>query len=33
MRTDLHQHLLPEELLAALARRTGSPRIVRDGRG
>lgn len=32
MRIDLHQHLLPEELLAALGRRTGSPRIVRDGR-
>ena len=33
MRTDMHQHLLPEELIAALARRTASPRLVRDGRG
>jgi 6-methylsalicylate decarboxylase len=31
MRTDLHQHLLPEELIAALARRTAPPRLVPDG--
>jgi hypothetical protein len=32
MRTDLHQHLLPEDLIAALARRSEAPRIVKDGR-
>jgi hypothetical protein len=31
--TDLHQHLLPETLIAALARRTPAPRLRRDGRG
>ena len=33
MATDLHQHLLPEPLIAALARRTAPPRLARDGRG
>jgi hypothetical protein len=33
MPTDLHQHLLPETLIDALARRSAPPRIVRDGRG
>ena len=33
MRTDLHQHLLPEALIAALARRSETPRVRRDGRG
>jgi hypothetical protein len=33
MRTDLHQHLLPEALIAALARRATPPRLARDGRG
>ena len=28
MRTDLHQHLLPEDLIAALSRRTQAPRIA-----
>ena len=27
MRTDVHQHLLPEDLIAALSRRTTAPRI------
>ena len=31
MATDLHQHLLPEPLIAALARRTAPPRLARDG--
>lgn len=31
--TDLHQHLLPEALIAALARRSEAPRLARDGRG
>ena len=31
MRTDVHQHLLPEPLVAALARRRLPPRIVADG--
>src|SRR3954452_21175708 len=30
---DVHQHLWPEPLLAALARRDRPPRIVRDGHG
>jgi hypothetical protein len=30
---DLHQHLWPEALLAALARRTSTPRLVRSDRG
>jgi hypothetical protein len=30
MRTDVHQHLLPEDLIAALSRRTTAPRIA-DG--
>src|SRR5215212_176816 len=30
---DLHQHLWPEALLAALARRTSTPRLVRRDRG
>jgi hypothetical protein len=29
--TDIHQHLWPEELLAALSRRAGAPRLVRQG--
>ena len=33
MPTDLHQHLLPEPLIAALARRSAAPRLARDGRG
>src|SRR4051812_34329239 len=33
MRTDVHQHLLPEPLVAALARRGRPPRIVPDGLG
>jgi hypothetical protein len=33
MRTDVHQHLLPEPLVIALARRRRAPRIVRDGGG
>jgi 6-methylsalicylate decarboxylase len=28
MRTDVHQHLLPEDLIAALSRRTRAPRIA-----
>lgn len=32
MPTDLHQHLLPEGLIHALARRSAPPRLVRDGR-
>src|SRR3954464_5928750 len=28
MRTDVHQHLLPEDLIAALSRRTTAPRIA-----
>ena len=28
MRTDVHQHLLPEDLIAALSRRTQAPRIA-----
>jgi len=28
--TDLHQHLLPEALIAALARRSEAPRLARD---
>jgi hypothetical protein len=31
MRTDLHQHLLPEPLIGALARRPAAPRVVGDG--
>src|SRR4051794_31329535 len=31
MRTDVHQHLLPEPLIAALARRRRAPRLARDG--
>ena len=30
--TDIHQHLWPEELLAALSRRAEAPRLVRTGR-
>ncbi len=30
--TDIHQHLWPDELLGALARRTDAPRLQRDGR-
>lgn len=33
MATDVHQHLLPEDLIAALARRATAPRLRRDGRG
>src|SRR4051794_14417229 len=33
MRTDVHQHLLPEPLVAALARRHTAPRLARDGTG
>src|SRR3954462_9701443 len=33
MRTDVHQHLLPEPLVTALARRRRGARIVSDGRG
>ena len=33
MVTDLHQHLLPEPLIAALARRSEAQRLARDGRG
>src|SRR4051794_25502875 len=33
MRTDVHQHLLPEPLIAALARRRSAPRLARDGAG
>jgi hypothetical protein len=33
MRTDVHQHLLPEDLIAALARRSQAPRVRRTGRG
>ena len=33
MPTDLHQHLLPEDLIGALARRSAPPRLRRDGRG
>jgi hypothetical protein len=32
-RFDVHQHLWPEPLLAALARRTRPPRLIRDGHG
>ena len=32
MPADLHQHLLPEGLIHALARRSAPPRLVRDGR-
>src|SRR4051812_8944515 len=32
MPTDLHQHLLPEPLIHALARRTAPPRVVEAGR-
>src|SRR3954468_15082214 len=31
--TDIHQHLWPEPLLAALARRGEPPMLTRDGRG
>jgi hypothetical protein len=31
MPTDLHQHLLPQPLIDALARRTASPRVTRGG--
>ena len=31
--TDIHQHLWPDELLGALARRSDAPRLLRDGRG
>ena len=31
MRTDLHQHLLPEPLIGALARRSAAPRVVGTG--
>ena len=31
MRTDLHQHLLPEPLIGALARRSAAPRVVGSG--
>src|SRR4051794_3672138 len=31
MWTDVHQHLLPEPLIAALARRRTTPRLARDG--
>lgn len=30
---DVHQHLWPEELVAALSRRTAGPSVRRDGRG
>ncbi len=30
--TDIHQHLWPEALLAALSRRTEAPRLIRTGR-
>ena len=30
MRTDVHQHLLPEDLISALSRRTQAPRITND---
>ena len=30
--TDIHQHLWPEDLLAALSRRTEAPRLIRTGR-
>jgi len=30
--TDIHQHLWPEEPLAALSRRAAAPRLVRRGR-
>src|SRR5690349_719667 len=33
MRTDVHQHLLPEPLIAALARRRRAPRLAPDGAG
>ena len=32
MRTDLHQHLLPEPLIGALARRSAAPQVVGSGR-
>src|SRR5215208_4568474 len=32
MRTDLHQHLLPEPLICALARRSAAPRVLSSGR-
>ena len=32
MRTDLHQHLLPEPLIGALVRRSAAPRVVGSGR-
>jgi 6-methylsalicylate decarboxylase len=32
MRTDLHQHLLPEPLIGALARRSAAPQVVGAGR-
>jgi hypothetical protein len=32
MRTDLHQHLLPEPLIGALARRSAAPQMVGSGR-
>src|SRR3954453_21468491 len=31
MRTDLHQHLLPEPLIGALARRSAAPQVVGSG--
>src|SRR3954469_20506095 len=31
MRTDLHQHLLPEPLIGALARRSAAPRVAGTG--
>jgi hypothetical protein len=33
MRTDVHQHLLPEDLIAALTRRSQAPRITKDSHG
>jgi hypothetical protein len=33
MATDLHQHLLPEPLIAALTKRATTPRIARDPQG
>jgi len=33
MPADLHQHLLPEALIDALARRSAAPRVVPEGRG
>jgi len=33
MPTDLHQHLLPEALIDALARRSAAPRVVAERRG